>query len=189
MLKDKILAALKIKFANKGFSAKALEGLAEELAKTVTEEANIETAISGVEPVLNLMQGEVDRRVTEAVAKAKTEKKEETGTGVNPEKKEDTTNKPAGDEQTPAWAKAIIDQHKQLADKINTIEQGKTIDSRKSRLEAKLAKVNEKDKGRYLKNFPRMKFDTEEEFDAFLTEVEEDVKGSCSARCRHKPFQ
>ena len=74
-MKVKILTALKTKFASKGFSAKTLEGLADELAKTVTEETDIETAITGVEPVLNLMQGEIDRRVSES--KKKDEKKDD----------------------------------------------------------------------------------------------------------------
>ena len=174
MLKDKILAALKIKFANKGFSAKTLEGLAAELAKTVTEEANIETAISGVEPILTVMQSEIDTRVTTAVNKAKEEKTDKPGEGAADKPGE--TIVPESGEKTPAWAKTIIDQNKQLTDRLSAIEQGKTIESRKSKLETKLAKVNEKDKGRYLKNFGRMNFETDDEFETFLTEVEEDVK-------------
>jgi len=67
-MKAKILQALKTKFKDLGFGEKAFEGVADYLATTVTDEANIETAISGVEPMLKSFQGEVDQRVTSAAA-------------------------------------------------------------------------------------------------------------------------
>ena len=47
-MKEKILAALKTKYSNLGFGAKALDGVAAILEKSVTDESQIETAISGV---------------------------------------------------------------------------------------------------------------------------------------------
>lgn len=64
-MKQKILAALKNKYANLGFGQKALDGVADYLEKTVTEESQIETAISGVEPLLKVFQSEADRSRTE----------------------------------------------------------------------------------------------------------------------------
>lgn len=64
-MKQKILAALKNKYANLGFGQKALDGVADYLEKTVTEESQIETAISGVEPLLKVFQAEADRSRTE----------------------------------------------------------------------------------------------------------------------------
>ena len=55
-MKDLILKVLKTKYKNLGFSEKAFEGVADYLAKTVTDEANIETAIDGVEGILKIFQ-------------------------------------------------------------------------------------------------------------------------------------
>ena len=49
-MKEKILVALKTKYSNLGFGAKALDGVASILEKSVTDESQIETAVSGVEP-------------------------------------------------------------------------------------------------------------------------------------------
>lgn len=67
-MKEKIIDALKTKYANLGFGAKAFDGVAEYLAKTVTEETHIETAVSGVEPLLKVFQSDIDRERTEKTA-------------------------------------------------------------------------------------------------------------------------
>lgn len=73
-MKQKILAALKNKYANLGFGQKALDGVADYLEKTVTEDSQIETAIAGVEPLLKIFQAEADRSRTElATIKAENE--------------------------------------------------------------------------------------------------------------------
>jgi membrane-associated protease RseP (regulator of RpoE activity) len=56
-----------------GFGDKAFDGVASFLEKTVTEESHIETAISGVEPLLKAFQGDTDARVSSALAKQKAE--------------------------------------------------------------------------------------------------------------------
>lgn len=96
-MKEKILAALKTKYSNLGFGAKALDGVAAILEKSVTDESQIETAISGVEPFLKVFQSEADRARTEYNAlkgqydelKAKSEASSADGAGrmrkMNPE--------------------------------------------------------------------------------------------------------
>lgn len=59
-MKGKILVALKTKYKTFGFGEKAFDGVADYLSKTITEESQIETAISGVEGLLKAFQGEVD---------------------------------------------------------------------------------------------------------------------------------
>lgn len=73
-MKLKIKNALKTKYSNLGFGDKAFTGVAEFLATTVTEEDQIETSIAGVESLLKAFQGDIDKRVSDAVAKAKNEK-------------------------------------------------------------------------------------------------------------------
>ena len=72
-MKEKILSALKTKYQNLGFSEKAFGGVADYLAATVTEETQIETATGGVEALLKAFQGDIDARVTTALAKQKLE--------------------------------------------------------------------------------------------------------------------
>ena len=59
-MKEKILVALKTKYKTFGFGDKAFDGVADYLSKTVTEEGQIETAISGVEGLLKAFQGDID---------------------------------------------------------------------------------------------------------------------------------
>lgn len=59
-MKEKILVALKTKYKTFGFGDKAFDGVADYLAKTVTEESQIETAIGGVEGLLKAFQGDID---------------------------------------------------------------------------------------------------------------------------------
>ena len=60
-MKEKILLALKTKYAALGLSDKVLDGVAESLSKTVTDEAGIETAVDGVEPILKTFQSNFDQ--------------------------------------------------------------------------------------------------------------------------------
>src|SRR5690606_21564413 len=76
-MKEKIFQALKTKSKNLGFGDKAFEGVAAFLATTITEEDQIETGIAGVEPLLKSFQGDIDKRVNDAVTKAKTDAKAE----------------------------------------------------------------------------------------------------------------
>lgn len=59
-MKGKILVALKTKYKTFGFGDKAFDGVADYLSKTVTEESQIETAISRVEGLLKAFQGDID---------------------------------------------------------------------------------------------------------------------------------
>ena len=75
-MKEKIFSALKTKFSNLGFSAKAIEGVAESLAATgVVNDENLDAIVEGQKSALSAMQAEIDSRVTSAVEKAKAEAK------------------------------------------------------------------------------------------------------------------
>ena len=67
-MKEKILENLKNKYSNLGFGQKAFDGVALYLEKTITDEAQIETAISGVEPLLKAFQSDIDKVRTEKSA-------------------------------------------------------------------------------------------------------------------------
>ena len=59
---EKIKQALKTKYATLGLGEKAFDGVAEFLVKTVTEDAQVETAIEGVSGMLTSFQTETSNR-------------------------------------------------------------------------------------------------------------------------------
>lgn len=77
-MKDKIFNSLKQNYSNLGLSDEILQGQAEALANTgfVTDD-NLQTVIDGQKAFLASLQSGIDKRVTDAVNKAKGERKEE----------------------------------------------------------------------------------------------------------------
>lgn len=114
---NKIKQALKTKFSTLGLGEKAFDGVAEFLSKTVTEDANIETAVAGMEPMLKVFQTEADRRVTD-LQKKNTELEEKLKI-TPPPTTPSVTNPVVGvdDVPEPAWAKAIREQQEAILNK------------------------------------------------------------------------
>lgn len=133
------------------------------LAITTTEAENIETAVDGVESLLKGFQSDADKRVTDAVAKAKKEQpaKQESKGG-------DTEKDEPKKDEMPEWAKTLLSE-------VTELKKGKTIDTRKHILETKLEKVTPALKAKVLKDFSRMTFETEDEFNAYVAETETDL--------------
>lgn len=174
-MKQRILDALKLKYA--GVDATILNGVAEYLSKTVTTEDQIGAAVDNAEPLTKPLQSEIDRRVS--VLTAENKKLKEQGGELNPDgtPKNKPVEQPKGGDDTPAWAKALIKQNEDLAAEINAIKAGKTGESRKTILATKLEKVPEKQKALILKNFDKMQFASDEDFNGYLGELETDVTG------------
>ncbi|MDD3914984.1 MAG: hypothetical protein PHF76_10095 [Bacteroidales bacterium] len=168
-----------------GFSEKAYDGVAGYLEPSIKEEADIETAIAGVEGLLKVFQGEADsirtakstaeKRLAELEAKVK-----ELG-GAPPNKEEGKKNPDdtTGD-TTPAWAKAIIDSNKSLSEKIAALEGEKTTTSRKQQLDTIIAQLPEALRKPYSRmpvkdlsneEFDLLMKDTSEEVDSLVTEI------------------
>jgi len=184
-MKQKILASLKNKYKNLGFSEKAYDGVAGYLEPSVKEDTDIETAIAGVESLLKVFQGEADsirtakstaeKRLAELEAKVK-----ELG-GAPPNKEEGKKNPDdtTGD-TTPAWAKAIIDSNKSLSEKIAALEGEKTTTSRKQQLDTIIAQLPEALRKPYSRmpvkdlsneEFDLLMKDTSAEVDSLVTEI------------------
>jgi len=191
-MKEKIFQALKTKFKNLGFGDKAFEGVAAYLATTITEEDQIETGIAGVEPLLKSFQGDIDKRVNDAVSKAKADAKTEAEEELKKKQQnQDPSTPPAGGKSEPGTpdsaeqlkalfadvAKPLVESVQALQAEIQTIKSTKTAETRKSRLEETLKEANPKYKESILKAFARMNFEKDDDFDAYLAEVSEDAKG------------
>ena len=132
-MKGKILVALKTKYKTFGFGDKAFDGVADYLSKTVTEESQIETAISGVEGLLKAFQGDIDtvRNEKSGLQKQLDELKtkiENPNPNPKPEEKKD---------DVPAWAQALIDSNKSLLTEVSTLKQEKLQATRQEQIVAK----------------------------------------------------
>lgn len=169
LLKGKILQALKTRYKNLGFSEKAFDAVSTLLETSVTEESEIDTAIGGVESLLKAFQGDADRRVSDAIAKQKANK---------------STNETGGDSLTenddvPGWAQGLIESNRALLAKVSALESGRTAESRTATLEALLKDTPETFRQMKLRDFARMSFRDETEFEAYKTELEtglEDIR-------------
>lgn len=132
-MKGKILVALKTKYKTFGFGDKAFDGVADYLSKTVTEESQIETAISGVEGLLKAFQGDIDtvRNEKSGLQKQLDELKtkiENPNPNPKPEEKKD---------DVPAWAQALIDSNNSLLAEVSTLKQEKLQATRQEQIMAK----------------------------------------------------
>lgn len=172
-MKEKILAALKTKYKNLGFGEKALDGVATYLTTSVTEESQIETVTAGVEGLLKMFQSEQDAlrgSKTDADKRlADLQKQVEQIIGGKKEP-EPPKNENLGDD-VPAWAKAIVEQNKKLAEQLNRISAEKITNSRKAQIDELIKGLPEHLK----KPYARMNIDNVSDED-FAKQVDE-IKG------------
>ncbi|MEI6752356.1 MAG: hypothetical protein WCK78_04240 [Paludibacter sp.] len=172
---EKILALLAAKFAQA--RKDGLQQLARSLAIQVADETEAQALVEKItdDKVTTFIKDwrkEVDAEVTKSTKTFEDTLKSKYDMV---EKKNPTPPTPKIDDNTPEWAKALIEQNKKLADEVAGIKSGKTTDVRRQTLEAKLKDAPEAFKKSILKNFGRMAFETEEEFDEFITETETDL--------------
>lgn len=190
--KQQVLLKLKPKVKAFGFNKKELMSVAAKIADNLTSEeeaseedvnAEIDTQINAVLPYLQVSQSHANRVIEESRRKnddGETDDDDEdsdddtstttrqTGSGKNPKNK-------GKENDAPDWAKGMMQTIQNLSNEIVTLKGDKVTSSRKSKLESIL-----KDTGtfgtRSLKSFSKMKFENEEEFDEFISDVEEDLK-------------
>ena len=124
---EKILQAIRTKYANLGLSNEILEGLARQLAGFVKEETEIEAAVSGSETTLKMIQSFGDKRATSEAERLKKEYEKKT------EKKDENP------EDVPAWAKGIIETNKALQDKLDGFNAERTSTALSQKLTSILA--------------------------------------------------
>jgi hypothetical protein len=173
-MRDKILQGLKTKNSKYGLSQTILEVLADDLAKTVEKDEDVETAVAGVEGQMKIYQSFADQNRTlqteitnlKKGAEGKTEEKKE-----EEKKKEGDDKKESGD--VPAWAQAIIDSNKTLSESLTAIKTKETQQTNAEKFQSKLKELEVSDD--YLKTLPTFErsFQTDEEIDAIAKEYKE----------------
>lgn len=184
-MKQKILDALKKKFP--GVSDTVLGGIADELAKTATTEAQVKAAVEAY-TAQQLLEAYSQGKVKEAQAKAVTdyEKKHglKDGVKVNTDGGKDKP-KPddidlskiegEGSKQITALLKQLADQNKQLTERLEKMETSRTADTRRKQLTEIISRLPESNR----KGYERISLDNmdDDAFDKLKTEVTAEVEG------------
>lgn len=189
--KQKVLLMLKPKVKQFGFNKKELQGIAAKIADNLTSaddasdedvNAEIEEKIDAVIPYLQVSQSYANRLVEDARKQNDDDEPDDNDDDKPSGKRKsgskntkDDKDKDKDDDKTPEWAASLLKTVESLTNEITTLKGEKVASTRRARLEELL-----KDAGSYgkrtLKNFDRMKFETDDEFDEFFSDVEQDLK-------------
>lgn len=182
-MKEKILAALKAKI--QGSNANILNRIAEKLAKTVTTDEQVTTAVAGVtQELIEVMESYADSRATEAAQTAtqnyeiKFGLKEGKPIGTEPQSEKGvttTTEQTGGTETVPAWAQQLIESNKTLSERLNKMDGERTTATRRQQLSAVYQKLPEN----LRKPYERISVDalSDDEFTTLVGEVTSEVDG------------
>lgn len=163
---DRLIASGKVKSAED--VATAVEGVTfqqilESYGDSRADEAQ-KTAVKNYETKHNIKDGKPVEKPAEQKQEEKGGKQEQTGGNPNP------------DEKIPAWAQALIDSNKSMAQELANMKQEKTANSRQAQLAEILKGTSETVRNRYEKDFARMTFKDDEDFAGWLTEITPDIQ-------------
>jgi len=113
-MKEKILIALKTKYTNLGLSAETLEGVANQLAAFVKEDAGVDAAVAGAESMLKSIQSFADSRAANSKTEAERLKAEIAAAKQKLEEyeKQKPVEKPT--DEVPPYIKAMLDRMETL---------------------------------------------------------------------------
>lgn len=178
-MKQKLFEALKAKFS--GVDADILDRIATMLAKTVTDESGVTTAVEGVtQEFISVIEGYGDSRATGAqkTAVANYERKHNLKDGVKVAQQQGPTKEPEGGDEMPAWAKTLIESNQQLSERLNRLDTERTTTARRQQL----ATITDKLPEALRKPYERMSVDNlqEDEFTQLLSDVTTEVDGIVS---------
>jgi hypothetical protein len=189
--KQQVLLKLKPKVKAFGFNKKELMSVAAKIADNLTStedaseedvNAEIDAAIDAVLPYLQVSQSFANRVIEESRKKNDDDETDDDDDDESSNK----TNRQAGsnkknqknegkNDDAPEWAKGMMQTIQTLNNEITALKGDKVTTTRRSKLENVL-----KDTGtfgtRTLKSFGKMKFENDEEFEEFLSEVADDLK-------------
>lgn len=177
-MKNQTLESLKAKFA--GVSESILSRIADKIVKTAKTQEDVATAVEGV-TFQQVLESYGDSRATEAqhTAVMNYEKKHGLKDGQKLESSIEPTPKPQegnGDDLAAQIAAAVAAAMKPLNDKLAAYEGEKTAASRKSALNKALENAPDKIRQRYEKDFARMNFNDDEDFNTWIGEITPDVE-------------
>ena len=197
-MKKKILEALKTKFT--GVKDEVLERIADKLAKTVTDEAGVQTAVDGV-TFQQVLDSYGDARANQAQAtavknyeskynlkdgKPATEPAGGTGGGMPTDTPTNGTEPAAGAANTANLSpemKLMMDQfkviqqnQKTLTEELTALKTERTTNNRKNRFNELFKDAPEKIRTRYEKDFARLSFKDDEDFNSWIDDIKPDIE-------------
>lgn len=185
-LKKKVFLKLKTGAQAFGYKRDELMSVAAHIADNLKLDENaseedvedaVDDAVSGCIPFLKLGQSMATRVINDSKPKDDHDDDDDDDDDNNnqkpsPKKSSKTTSTPK--DETPAWVKELQKSVETLASQVETMKGEKVTTGRKERLSKLLA-----DTGTYgeaaLKNFERMAFKDDNDFDDYFTSVEEDL--------------
>lgn len=182
---EKILAGLKTKFP--GVDSKILERIAKKKAETTTTEDEVKTVVDGV-TFQSIIDSEGDRRANEAQSSAVSnyEKKYKLKDGKPTEPPQQDPPQPptppAGweDSEVLKMLKQIQQDNQQLRTEINGMKTKELGNQRKDKFSALFEGASDKLKERYMRNYDRLTFKDDEDFNGWLDQqkpfIESDIK-------------
>lgn len=160
-MKEKIIAAIKRMFPNVNLSKKRLEAIAAKIeAKVIDDETKIDAAITTYDeynPLVEIAKQDDTIRNLEGKLKPPTKKDEPVIPAV-----------PVITDDTPEWAKAMIEQNKLLAAGLSALQGEKIMTTMRQKVTEKLKDVPASYWGK------RVIPEKEEDMDAFIADVQAD---------------
>ena len=173
---EKILQALKTKYAHLGLKESVLKVIATRLAPTVKDDTEIENAVKSVEEEVKLLQSVADEGRTSLSkaeeARKKLEKElEEARAKSNQQPQNPPTPEPKPDE-VPAWAKGFLEAVTNQGKAIEALQSEKQQQTAKERFlnQLKAQGVSEP----FYKHHLGRTFKDDTEMDAFVSELKAD---------------
>lgn len=198
-----ILAALQTKFT--GVDAKILGRIAKKYAKTATgtTEADAKTIVNGI-AFQQVLESHADYRATEAqkTAVANYESKHNLRDGKPIEQPQQQNTQPqtsqqeqgsqtAGqqggqqaEEKVPAWAQQMMADNKALREELQSYKTERTLSNRLERFREAIKGAPDKVKVRYEKDFARLAFKDDADFDGYLEEIAPDIAAMAASDSR-----
>ena len=193
--KQQVLLRLKPKVKAFGFNSRELKGIAAKIADNLTSaddasdedvNAEIDKEIASALRYLPFGQSQANRLLDEWKKNHPETDDDDNDDDDDDDGASDNQRRQAGsntknpknkgkNDDAPEWAKGLVQTVQTLNDEIAALKGEKVTTTRREKLETLL-----KDAGtfgtRTLKSFNKMKFENDEEFEEFYSEVEEDLK-------------
>ncbi|MGJ1196281.1 hypothetical protein ACR777_10500 [Sphingobacterium spiritivorum] len=184
-IKELIKTLLQSKFGGVQLSAARVEALAKRLeGKVTTEEELLERLISLDEAIPFQDIAKEDDRARSV--QAELDKLKTPAPQPTPPTPPTPVPDPAPDADASAKDKAILDALKALTDQVAGLKSEKVVTDRQSIILGKLANADKDYSSKVLRDFGRMNFATDEDFTAYLTDVETDFANHMQTQAESK---
>ncbi len=195
-LKAKIIAKLKAKATAVGASNLSnvrINGFADKLDAIVTSEDEIDGEVDKLDQIFSFKElASLDDVKRNADNKSAGEEDEATKAA---KAKKEADEKAAAEEaakaagktgdQAPSWFNTYVENQNKvietLTNTISSIQKGSVAQTRRQQLEAKLEKAPERFKTRTLRDFDILKLDSDDDFNNYLANIEQDVADEIQA--------